>query len=408
MQQAMHGVRFCITLTRQEIKKGWLLVTPTFQFMVKQGLPVEDFQFEDANGRNIPVKPVSVELKTNTVFGVQEPELTAFDLGGWYKKRNMRRGDSVLITILDWENGRFRLKPEPARARQRHRAEIQQQNQALADHLFQALEAARREYVWGQATIPTAYLRIKDPDAYPADHWYEILENEPRMRWMGYEIRYADSSSPFESVFSDMFASSTPPTSSPAKSLSRKQAAQVYRFKVSLWHRKGLWRRIEIQGGQTLADFDGIMRNAFKHDSWDHLSGFWKLLQRGKSRRFREVDLGSINPMGEGEATEVLVASLGLEPGDALKYVYDFGDWIQHRIELETIIDPEEDSDYPRVVGKNKPRYRYCKRCEETGQKTVAIWICISCSNHQQQEVFICESCADVHDEDHYLDKILY
>lgn len=128
MQQAMHGVRFCITLTRQEIKKGWLLVTPTFQFMVKQGLPVEDFQFEDANGRNIPVKPVSVELKTNTVFGVQEPELTAFDLGGWYKKRNMRRGDSVLITILDWENGRFRLKPEPARARQRHRAEIQQQN----------------------------------------------------------------------------------------------------------------------------------------------------------------------------------------------------------------------------------------------------------------------------------------
>lgn len=70
MQQAMHGVRFCITLTRQEIKKGWLLVTPTFQFMVKQGLPVEDFQFEDANGRNIPVKPVSVELKTNTVFGV--------------------------------------------------------------------------------------------------------------------------------------------------------------------------------------------------------------------------------------------------------------------------------------------------------------------------------------------------
>jgi len=41
------------------------------------------------------------------------------------------------------------------------------------------------------------------------------------------------------------------------------------RFEVS---KKGLWRRIEIKGDQTLADFDHIIRIAFNHDTWNHLS----------------------------------------------------------------------------------------------------------------------------------------
>ena len=47
---------------------------------------------------------------------------------------------------------------------------------------------------------------------------------------------------------------------------------EVYVFKAAFKYRKGVWRRIEIEGGQTLADFDGIMREAFNHDTWDHLS----------------------------------------------------------------------------------------------------------------------------------------
>ena len=407
MQQAMAGIRFCIPLTRQEINRGWLFVYPAFQFMKQHEVAAEDFHLEDNKGQTIPVNPVAVKNKIKTIFGVQEDEQMAFDLDWWYKKHKLRRGDSLQATILNWERGHFRLQPASFRTRQQHDAEIQQQNQAFADHLFQALENARYEYIWGEVAIPTAYLHLKEENDYPPDHWYEILEKDPRMRWMGTEIRYADWSSPLENLFSDNSSPTTPSTFS-TKHLSKEQKTQVYRFKASLWNRKGLWRRIEIQGGQTLADFDQVLRDAFEHDTFDHLSGFWKLIRRGQSRLFREIDLGNINSFEGGEAADILVASLELEPGNALKYVYDFGDWIKHRVELEAIIEPEKDAKYPQIVGQNKPRYHYCPICKEAGKKVIATWICITCSNRLQEGVYICKNCADRDHEDHYIEEILY
>ena len=407
MQQAMARIRFRIPLTRQEINRGWLFVYPAFEFMKQREVTAGEFHLEDVKGHTIPVNPVAVKNKIKTIFGVQEYEQPAFDLGWWYEKHKLRRGDSLLATILNWEQGRFCLQPELFRTRQQHDAEIQQQNQAFADCLFQALENARYESIWGQVAIPTTYLCLKDANAYPPDHWYEILEKDPRMSWNGTDIRYADRSSPLEDIFSDVSSPATSATSS-KKHLSKEQKAQVYRFKASLWHRKGLWRRIEIQGGQTLADFDRVLRDAFEHDTSDHLSGFWKLVRRGQSRRFREVDLGNINPFEGGEAADILVVSLELEPGNALKFVYDFGDWIEHRVELEAIVAPDDDAIYPRIVDQNKPRYHYCPICKEAGKKVIAIWICITCSNRLQEAVYICENCADRDHEDHFIEEILY
>ncbi len=407
MQQAMAGIRFRIPLTRQEINRGWLFVYPAFEFMKQREITAEEFHLENDKGHTIPVNPRAVKHKINTIFGVQEYEQLAFDLGWWYEKHKLRRGDSLLATILNWERGYFCLQPESFRTRQQHDAEIQQQNQALADHLFRALENPRYEYIWGQVAIPTAYLRIKDTNAYPSDHWHEILANDPRMSWTGTDIRYADWSSPLDDIFSDVSSPTTPSTSS-KNHLPKEQKTRVYRFKASLWHRKGLWRRIEIQGGQTLADFDRVLRDAFEHDTFDHLSGFWKLVRRGQSRRFREIDLGNINPFEGGEAADILVASLELEPGNALKYVYDFGDWIKHRVELEAIIEPEKDAKYPQVVDQNKPRYHYCPICKEAGKKVIATWICITCSNRLQEAVYICEDCADRDHQEHYIEEILY
>ncbi len=407
MQLAMAGIRFRIPLTRQEINRGWLFVYPAFEFMKRREITAAEFHLEDVDGHTIPVNPISVKNKVKTIFGVQEYEQTAFDLGWWYEKHKLRRGDSLLTTILNWEMGHFCFQHESFRIRQQHDVEIQQQNQEFADRLFQALENARYEYIWGQVAIPTAYLRLKESNAYPPDHWYEILEKDPRMRWTGTDIRYVDWSSPLENIFSDVSSPPTPSTS-PKKHLSKEQKNQVYRFKAYLWHRKGLWRQIEIQGEHTLADFDRILRDAFEHDTFDHLSGFWKLERRGQSRRFREIDLGNINPFEGGEAADILIASLELEPGNALKYVYDFGDWIEHRVELEAIVEPEKDAKYPRIVGQNKPRYHYCPICKKAGKKAIATWICITCSNRFQEAVYICENCADRDHEDHYIEEILY
>ena len=194
----------------------------------------------------------------------------------------------------------------------------------------------------------------------------------------------------------------------PEQEFASEQGEQVYRFKAAFAFRKSLWRRIEIQGSQTLTDFDDILRSAFGHDSSDHMSGFWKQVRRGQGNRFREVDLGSINPFGEGDAADLRIAGLGLQVGDKMKYVYDFGDWVEHETTLEAIEEPQPGVEYPSVSGQNKPRYRYCESCKDEGQKTVAKWICIECSNEEQREILVCEDCLDKHHEDHYADEIVY
>ena len=85
--------------------------------------------------------------------------------------------------------------------------------------------------------------------------------------------------------------------------------------------------------GQAIAGgLDRAVRQAFQHNSWDHLGGFWKLVRRGtpakpggkKRSRYREVQLGDVEPGGGGPGAGVKIASLGLAAGDELKYVYDF------------------------------------------------------------------------------------
>ncbi len=175
---------------------------------------------------------------------------------------------------------------------------------------------------------------------------------------------------------------------------------KVYVFKVALKYRKRLWRRIEIRSEQTLGNFDNIIREAFNHDKWDHLSEFFM-------ERCSKGGFGEIYPDGGGSGAKKQIERLGLSEGDKLGYVYDFGDEIHHVLTLEKIMEPEEGVKYPRIISKNKPSYHYCEMCKEQGKKTIAKWICIECSEDDGREVFLCEDCIEEH-EDHYVDEILY
>ena len=115
-----------------------------------------------------------------------------------------------------------------------------------------------------------------------------------------------------------------------------------------------------------------------------------------------------LEPFGGGSGAEVQVAGLGLEPGNELKYVYDFGDWIEHRLGLEEIVEPEAKVEYPRIVAQNKPSYKNCESCRDQGRKVRATWICLRCSSQQQREVLICKDCLFQEHEEHYAEKILY
>jgi len=177
---------------------------------------------------------------------------------------------------------------------------------------------------------------------------------------------------------------------------------KIYVFKVALKYRKGLWRRIEIKGNQTLGNFDRIIRKAFKHDLGDHLSEFYS------GRVWESEGSGEIDPDGGGSGAKKLINQLHLSEGDTIEYVYDFGDDIQHIITLEKVIEPEGDIKYPRIVSMNKPRYRYCESCKNQGKKTIATWVCIECSIKKGKEVLICEDCLEKDHEYHYAEEKVY
>lgn len=396
---AMRGVRFRIPVSTEEAGRKALIIHPAFDYFLRRGIDPAKVQLLDQAGHPLPVQVINIQVQVQTIFGKHPVEYTAFGLGDWFRANRIRPNDSILVTIEDWEAGCFRLEHEPAS--RRREKEIERKDRELADLLFTMLEAARYESLYLHRDVLTAHVRLADPRGYPGSHWIEVVQRDPRMHYDGFTIRYSDSRPPFEALLYGEEPIAEEPFS-PA------QGRQVYRFKAALWYRPGLWRTIEIQGKQTLADLDGILREAFQHDIGDHLGGFWKLVRRGQSKRFREVDLGSVDPFGEGDGAELHIAGLGLRPGDELKYVYDFGDWIQHRITLEDIVEPDGRAKYPRIVARNKPQYRDCQVCQARGRKVRATWICVECSERRGRPILVCEKCLDKEHEDHFAEEILY
>ncbi len=122
-------------------------------------------------------------------------------------------------------------------------------------------------------------------------------------------------------------------------------------------------------------------------------------IRRNKLARF----IASARPCGIGHS-----AGLGLKPGDALKYVYDFGGWSEHRLTLEEVAAPETGATYPRIVAYNEPQYQYFQTCQGKRRKSRATWVYIECSSAQQQDVLVCKKCLIKEHEADYAEEVLY
>ena len=240
-----------------------------------------------------------------------------------------------------------------------------------------------------------AYARLGEAaHAYPGDHWSKLVEVDPRLGHLGYqEIGLARYVSWDEEPL-------------PLAEITPAALYRVFCFKGFFKHRTGLWRRIEIQGRNTLGEFDQIMRQAFNHD-WDHLSEFY-IRPKDRGRHARWEGYGYHPAFDETHADDIFVAEIPLQVGDPLKYVYDFGDWVEHLLTLEEITEAKPNGAYPRITGQNKPRYKYCVACKEQGRKTKAVWDCIWCSNAEQRDLWLCDGCVDQGHDEHYVVEILY
>ena len=138
---AMQGVRFRIPLTREEVDRGVLCIAPAFDCFRRQGLAHQAMHLLDATGHPLASHVVTLKQQVTGPLGSFTQETPACELGAWYRAHRVRHNDSVLVTIEDWQHGRFRLEHEPAN--QRRQQDIERQNQELANVLFAMLGGPR-------------------------------------------------------------------------------------------------------------------------------------------------------------------------------------------------------------------------------------------------------------------------
>jgi hypothetical protein len=424
LKAVMQGIRFRHVISEAEAASRLLLLDSNLATFLpgRGGDPTKTIltaSLLDEVGKSLPVRLGSIREEITSFFD-QQPHTVqrlGLQLTEWFLQNGVTAGDAVLFTIEAWEPPRWRLLHEPAA--QRKAAAIAERNAELVEILFAMLEAAQNENILQHEALLSAHARLSEPTGYPGDPWLEALAQDGRMLPDGWRIGYADGHA---NIFDLLLRGTVAEEAEPVE-LSQAEGQQVYRFKAEFTHRKSIWRRIEILGEQTLSDLNTCLVRAFQHD-WDHMGGFWRRIRRGASKRFREVELGTVAPFaGEGENEDLQIAAIGLQPGDEIKYVYDFGDSHQHLLTLEEILpgpppaevesmgkprQKQDEPSYPRVIEQNKPRYQHCQECKKKGKETVAKWFCHQCSQREQREMVYCNKCVGKFHEEHYTVELVY
>jgi hypothetical protein len=131
---------------------------------------------------------------------------------------------------------------------------------------------------------------------------------------------------------------------------------EIYTFKVSLKESPRIWRKIEINGNQTLHQLHKAIFRAF--DRFDeHLYAFFLSNKPWDS----SSEYGIPDPESNTKnAKRVRINSLSLRINSKFLYLFDFGDEWWHSIRLFSIKEDKPKGTYPRVVegqGTSPPQY---------------------------------------------------
>jgi hypothetical protein len=140
-----------------------------------------------------------------------------------------------------------------------------------------------------------------------------------------------------------------------------RRSRHVFVFRARLADMKGVRRRVAVRGDQTLADLHQALQGAFKWAD-DQLYAFWLDGAYWSRRGVEFTDPGHARELGDEQtrSARVRLGDLGLEPGQKIAYVFDFGD--EWRVELTVArVDADDGGVYPRLlesIGEAPPQYR--------------------------------------------------
>jgi hypothetical protein len=122
-----------------------------------------------------------------------------------------------------------------------------------------------------------------------------------------------------------------------------KKNRAVYQFKVTLREiHPPIWRRFQVWEDATLAQLHRVLQTVM---GWEdcHLHEF-----RIRDKIYAVPDLDDERKIIDVKRTRIhdVIQRVGAE----LEYVYDLGDYWQHALLLEAILQPAPDTSYPRCI----------------------------------------------------------
>lgn len=141
---------------------------------------------------------------------------------------------------------------------------------------------------------------------------------------------------------------------------------QVYVFDAKLVGFRGVSRKVAVRSDQSLIDLHQVLQDAFGWDD-DHLYSFWLKgefwgVDGGEYTHPFHADADVLGPFATSPAPKSAAAKLGrlrLKRGQAIAYLFDFGDEWRVRLTLSEIT-ADSGEPYPRVLesrGDAPPQY---------------------------------------------------
>lgn len=126
------------------------------------------------------------------------------------------------------------------------------------------------------------------------------------------------------------------------------------------WEKK-VWRRIEILDNQTFEDLHEAIQKAFGWGN-DHLYAFY--LSGKRWDRLTEISgapfFAGWDEVERPTAREVLLGDAAFAKGQRFLYLFDFGDELEHELQLTAVLPVPADGTFPRIVetrGDAPPQY---------------------------------------------------
>lgn len=125
-----------------------------------------------------------------------------------------------------------------------------------------------------------------------------------------------------------------------AKSRDKSIGAPIYQLRISLhWLEPSIWRRVQVPGDITLKTLHHVIQSLFRWEDY-HLHEF-----SIGDRRYGMADRVQ-DPEMKDEAGAQLTQVIP-DVGETFTYTYDFGDYWEHTIEVEEMLDPDGETKYP-------------------------------------------------------------